>query len=219
MRVGDWVRLCRRLRARISLGVCMDVVREDGQKEKCLQEMEQVLITRILGLRYFSMRSWINPRLSSSSAQFVIMSLKRQGSLSILYQFPQTFLWQCLLGRLSAAIYSRRGLRAAGGGNPSARLSSEYGRGCVDYGDVSHPHRRDAARRRCGRRSPRGQRRQHDPRLAALPMRMSGDRSLSSLTDDGGVGRRRGGTRNRTSPSGLSVVGRRRRKRTRKKSR
>ena len=35
---------------------------------------------------------------------------------------------------------------------------------------------------------------------------MSGDRSLSSLTDDGGVGRRRGGTRNRTSPSGLSVV-------------
>ena len=40
LRVGDWVRLCRRLRARISLGVCMDVVREDGQKEKCLQEME-----------------------------------------------------------------------------------------------------------------------------------------------------------------------------------
>ena len=51
------------------------------------------------------------------------MSLKRQGSLSILYQFPQTFLWQCLLGRLSAAIYSRRGLRAAGGGK--TRLSME----------------------------------------------------------------------------------------------
>ena len=57
LRVGDWVRLCRRLRARISLGVCMDVVREDGQKEKCLQEMEQVLITRIMGLRCFSFPS------------------------------------------------------------------------------------------------------------------------------------------------------------------
>ena len=48
-----------------------------------------------------------------------------QRSLSILYQIPQIFLWQCLLGRLSAAIYSRRGLRAAGGGKPVCRLSME----------------------------------------------------------------------------------------------
>ena len=117
-------------------------------------------------------------------------------------------MWQCLLRRLSAASYSRRGLRAAGGGKPVRPPVVRVRKGCVDYGDVLHPHRRDAARRRCGRRSPRGQRRQHDPRLAELPMRMSGDRSLSSLTDDGGVGRKRGGkaaTRNRTSPSGLSV--------------
>ena len=65
LRFGNWVRLCRRLRHRISLGVCMDVVCEDGQEEKCLQQMEQVLITRILGIGIkvflFSIRSWITP--------------------------------------------------------------------------------------------------------------------------------------------------------------
>ena len=40
LRIGSWVRLGRRFRAWVSLGVCMDVVCEDGQNEEGLQGMD-----------------------------------------------------------------------------------------------------------------------------------------------------------------------------------
>ena len=82
---------------------------------------------------------------------------------------------------------------------------------------VAHPHRRDAARRRCGRRSPRGQQ-QHDPRRAELSMRMTDDRSIHRSVDrwtarsererrkEGRKEGRRREARNRRGPVGRSTM-------------
>ena len=68
---------------------------------------------------------------------------------------------------------------------------------------MAHPHRRDAARRRRGRRSPRDQH-QHDPRRAEIPMRMTDDRSVRwtdgrEREEEGREGRKTE-ARNRRSP-------------------